>query len=730
MIKLAKYLKPFTIGILAVIALLFVQAVADLALPDYMSKIVDTGINQNGIEGPTPEYIRESEYEKLQLFMTPEEQEVVDNAYTLVTPDDATEDQQDIVTSLQEDSSESVYFLDEAIEEEELNELNKIFTYSISTYMGMLEAGKNGAQVQNLALATPEQLAEIIDTTRTELDTYPPNALAQGAVEYIKVEYDALGINMVKYQNQYLIQIGGIMLVITFISGVCAITVSFISARVGAGFARNLRRKTFKKIESFSNVEFDKFSTASLITRTTNDITQIQMVLIMVMRIVFYSPLIALGGVYKVAQTDSSLSWVTAFAIGAVIAMILIIFVIVLPKFKVIQKLVDKLNLVSRESLTGLLVVRAFNTQKHEEDKFDMTNEELTRVNVFVNRVTQFMWPAMMLIMNVSSLLIIWFGALEVDAGTMMVGDMMAYMQYTIQIIFAFMMVSFTFIMIPRASVSAKRVAEVLETEPAIQDPKQPKKFGEEKNGEVVFKNVSFKYPGAEDYALENINFTAHNGQITAFIGSTGAGKTTLINLIPRFYDVTEGSITVDGIDVREVTQHDLRERIGYVPQKAMLFSGSIESNLTFAKEDATAADMNKATEIAQATNFIESKEEGMQTHIAQGGANVSGGQKQRLSIARAVIKDSEVFIFDDSFSALDFKTDAALRRSLGENMSDATLLIVAQRVSTIINADQIIVLDEGKVVGKGTHKELLKTCSVYKDIADSQLTKEELENE
>ncbi len=530
--------------------------------------------------------------------------------------------------------------------------------------------------------------------------------------------------------TNYIIKTGGMMLLISLGSAICAVVVGLFAARIAARVALALRRDVFEKVESFSNIEFDKFQSASLITRTTNDITQVQTVLIMMIRMIFYAPIMGVGGIFKALSKSSSMSWIIAIAVVILIGIIAVLFSLALPRFKRVQNLIDKLNLVTRENLSGMLVIRAFNTQRFEENRFDETNKSLMGVNLFVNRLMSFLMPAMMLIMNLTSIFIVWIGAKEVGAMNMQVGDMMAFIQYAMQIIMSFLMISMMFIMIPRAAVSGKRIAEVLDTEVAIHDPKQEKSFRAPVEGTVEFKNVEFAYPGAEEAVLHDISFIAKPGEMTAFIGSTGSGKSTLINLIPRFYDVTKGSITIDGIDVRELKQHDLREQIGYVPQKAVLFSGDIESNLKYGRKEASDKEIEEIIEIAQSKEFISAKPEGIKAPIAQGGSNVSGGQKQRLSIARALAKKAPICILDDSFSALDFKTDAALRKSLKEKMANTTMLVVAQRISSIMQAEQIIVLDGGRIVGKGTHHELIKNCEVYKEIALSQLSKEELDNE
>jgi ATP-binding cassette subfamily B protein len=568
----------------------------------------------------------------------------------------------------------------------------------------------------------------MLETFQSKLSALPDPMITQGAVLYLQKEYGVLGVDMNRLQTNYILTAGAFMLLIALASMASTVIVAYLGAKVAAGLARSLRAKVFRKVTDFSNPEFDRFSTASLITRSTNDIQQIQMLMVMLLRIVFYAPILGIGGAFKVLAGDSSMGWTIAVAVMAILTLVTVLFGIAIPKFKMVQKLVDRLNLVTREILTGTLVIRAFNTQKHEEKKFDFANMDLTKTNLYVTRVMAIMMPAMMLIMNATTLLIVWVGAHQIDQGVMQVGDMMAFIQYAMQIIMAFLMISMVSVMLPRATVSAQRIGEVLDTDISVRDASDAEPIRTGKKGYIAFKHVSFRYPGAEEDVLSDISFTAAPGQTVALIGSTGSGKTTLVNLIERFYDVTGGEILIDGVDVRKISQHELREKIGYVPQRAVLFSGSIESNLRYGAADATGEEMEKAARIAQAMEFIEEMPEGFETNIAQGGANVSGGQKQRLSIARALVKKPEIYLFDDSFSALDYKTDAALRKALKETTAESTVLIVGQRISTIKNADQIIVLEEGKIAGIGTHNELMRSNEVYQQIALSQLSKEELE--
>ncbi|MGL4773246.1 MAG: ABC transporter ATP-binding protein [Clostridium sp.] len=751
MFKLIKYLKKSVAPIMAIICLLVVQAICDLSLPDYTSNIVNVGIQQSGITNAVPEVIRESEMKKLTLFMSEDEKnEVLDN-YILLDKNTLSEsDYNNYVKDYPELKNTNLYKLNTK-NKEKINSLNNILGKPMLTVSGF---EKDDDQAKNMKeqmlsqmppqvaeigktdifkvfeMMPQEQLASMKENINKNFSSLPDNMVVQAATAYVKSEYEAIGINISSLQNVYILKTGGTMLLIALLSMTATVIVSFLGAKVAATLGMNLRGKVFKKVVSFSNTELDKFSTASLITRSTNDIQQIQMLMVMLLRVVFYAPILGIGGVIKVLNTDTSMAWIIAVAVMAILSLVILLFALAMPKFKALQKLVDRVNLVTREILTGMLVIRAFGTQKHEEKRFDNANKDLTSTNLFVNRAMAFMMPCMMLIMNAITLLIVWNGSHSVDAGTMQVGDMMAFIQYTMQIIMSFLMISMISIMLPRASVAAQRIDEVINTPNIINDPTETKAYVDDKKGFIEFRNVSFKYPNADEDVLSNITFTANPGQTTAFIGSTGSGKSTLINLIPRFYDATEGEILVDGVNIKDVSQHSLREKIGYVPQKGILFSGTIDSNLKYGKQDASAEEIEKAAEVAQALEFISSKPEGYESEIAQGGTNVSGGQKQRLSIARAIAKNPEIYIFDDSFSALDYKTDAALRKALHEYTQDSTVLIVAQRISTILHADQIIVLDEGKISGIGTHKELLNNCEVYKQIAFSQLSKEELEHE
>ena len=748
--KLLKYLRPFAGAIIVAIMLLFVQAISDLSLPSYMSNIVNVGIQQKGIEDAVPKAIKSSELNKLLLFINSDDKKVVEDNYKLIRKEELSDDDYEkYIKQYPELANEDIYVLDTKSKDvkRKLNEIlgrpmliTSLFESGDATKLigdsGNVMAAPEGVDMANmdpfmmLSNMPEEQVLEIIKGINEKLDEMPESMVTQSAVTYVREQYKELGIDIDKVQTNYLFMAGAKMLGVALIGTIAAVIVTFIAARIAAALGRNLRKDVFNKVVGFSNAEFDRFSTASLITRTTNDIQQIMMLIVMGLRIVFYAPILGIGGIVKVVKSGAGMGWVIVVAVVSILSLVGVLFVFAIPKFKMVQKLVDKLNLVTRESLTGMLVIRAFSTEKYEEEKFERANMNLTKTNLFVNRAMSMMMPLMMFIMNGVTLLIVWVGSHRVDSGVMQVGDMMAFMQYVMQIIMAFLMISMVSVILPRALVSAGRVSEVLNTDIAIKNIENPVSFKVEEKGEIEFKNVSFKYPGADEYILKDINFKAKSGETTAFIGSTGSGKSTLINLIPRFYDVTSGEILIDGENIKNVSLHDLREKIGFVPQKGMLFSGTIESNLKYGGEHISDEYMHKAAEIAQATEFISSKESGFNTEISQGGTNVSGGQKQRLAIARALAKNSEIFIFDDSFSALDFKTDAKLRKAINEELSDSTLLIVAQRISTIMNADQILVLDEGKVVGKGTHKELMENCEVYRQIALSQLSKEELQDE
>ncbi|WP_039653553.1 ABC transporter ATP-binding protein [Clostridium tyrobutyricum] len=740
MLKLIKHLKPFIASIICAIILLFVQAGSDLALPDYVSNIVNVGIQQGGIENSVPQAIRSSEMNKLTLFVNKNDKVEIMKNYKLI--DKSSSDYNEYVKKYPKLKDEPIYAL-KNIDKSETDKMNPIIGkafLSVSGVDNLKSTAKNGfinfngqkipANTDLFAmfskLPEPER-AKISSYMSEKFTSMGDSMIVQAAASSVKSEYASLGMNTDKIQNKYIIHTGIIMLLISLLSAACTIIVGFIAARVAAGVSRNLRRNIFTKVESFSSKEFDEFSTASLITRTTNDITQIQQVLFLSIRLIIYAPILGIGGVIKAVGKSPSMTWIIALGVIVLLGFIITVFAIAFPKFKLIQKMLDKLNLITRENLSGMMVIRAFNTQKFEEKRFDNANKELTDTNLFVNRVMSIMFPAMMFIMNGITVLIVWVGSHQIANSNMQVGDMMAFMQYAMQIMFAFLMMSFMFIMIPRASASAQRIDEVLKTKLSILDPKKPKKLDGDVKGLVEFRNVSFKYDGAEEYALKDIDFKALPGQTTAFIGSTGSGKSALINLIPRFYDVTDGQILIDGMDIRDITQHDLRNLIGYVPQKGSLFQGTIESNLKYADENINKEDMEMAIKIAQAEEFINEKPDRLESEISQGGSNVSGGQKQRLSIARALVKKAKIYIFDDSFSALDFKTDSKLRKALSSEIQSSTIFIVGQRISTIKNAEQIIVLDEGRVVGMGNHEELMEICPTYREIALSQMSEEEL---
>lgn len=749
MIKLVKYLKPFIFGLIMAIMLLLMQAICDLNLPNYMSNIVNVGIQQNGIENGRPDAISRAGYTFMTSFMSNDEKALMDANYSLKAGTDKNKNGKQYKEIYPLASTEQIYVQNENLAQETMKQLDNVFGTATWTMLKVMKsfAAQQGNNIgtsldtinmQNLDIIQmykmQPMLAQLSQSTfimaRQQALAMERSLLTQSGTMMVGAFYQELGVDLVAYQRAYIMRIGFFMLFIALGSGIATILVSLISSRISAGVARNLRNDIFEKVERFSNAEYDRFSTASLITRSTNDVMQIQMLLTMGIRMFCYAPLMGTGGVIMALKKSVSMGWIIAVACIVLIGLITVIFSVAIPKFKAMQKFIDRLNLVARETLNGLMVIRAFSTRKFEQDRFDDANKDLTKTNLFVNRIMTFMMPTMMLIMNGVTVLIIWVGAHHVAQAQMQVGDMMAFMQYAMQIIMSFLMISMMFIFIPRASVSGQRIAEVLETKPTIIDPVYPTVVQEAHRGYVELRNVSFRYSGAEEDALKNINFTAKPGETTALIGSTGAGKSTLINLIPRFYDVTSGEVLVNGVNVKEVTQKELRRHIGYVPQKSVLMSGTIESNIKYGNEEISAAELRQIAEVAQALNFITEKKEGFNAEIAQGGANVSGGQKQRFSIARALAVKPDIYIFDDSFSALDFKTDSALRKALKEHTGDSTVIIVAQRVSTIMTANQIYVIDDGKVVGHGTHQELLVSCPEYYEIALSQLSKEELDHE
>ena len=760
--NLFKYAASYWKAMIAIVLILVVQAYCDLSLPAYTSDIVNVGIQQGGIEDEVPRQIATEEMEKLLLFVSEDDQQTVMDAYTedntsykkeaYVLKDSVAEEEntmenlKDILqipmmmTSGIESGSDTTKQMEDKLKEQMSQGMAQSMPQGADRTMpeGMPQ-GESQAESQAVSLddmsmfdllkmLPAEQRATMVEKIEEQMSEMPDTILDQASVSFCRSAYKDLGMDMDQTQIHYLLKTGGQMAALALLGMVASIMVAFLASRVGASAGRDLRSGVFHKVVGFSNNEFNHFSTASLITRSTNDIQQIQMLIVMLLRMVLYAPILAIGGVLQVMKTNVSMSWIIGLAVIIIAFVVLLLFLVVMPKFKVLQNLVDKLNLVTREILTGLPVIRAFSTEKHEEERFDDANRTLTKTNLFVNRAMTFMMPVMMLVMNGVSVLIVWTGAHGISDGQMQVGDMMAFIQYTMQIIMGFLMLCMISIMLPRAAVAADRVEEVLKSETMIHDPKQEKHFLEDGKGVLTFDHVSFRYPGADEDVLEDITFTAKPGETTAIIGSTGSGKSTLVNLIPRFYDVTSGDITLDGVDIREVKQHELREKLGYVPQKGVLFSGDIASNIMFGNSHGSDDEMIEAAEIAQATEFIDTKPEKYKSPISQGGSNVSGGQKQRLSIARAIAKHPQVFIFDDSFSALDYKTDVTLRRALAEKTSGSTVLIVAQRISTILHAEQIIVLDEGKVAGKGTHAELLKNCPVYREIAESQLSRKELE--
>ena len=732
MIKIFKYLKSSVISIFLIVCLLATQAICDLALPDYTSKIVNIGIQQNGIENAAAIVITEDTYNNMKLLLSDDEQDYIDSHYELLTKENYKNYKDyDLL------KEENLYKLKDVSNDEE-DKISEILSMPLMINYMVKSGGLDSYGISipsNMTLEdifsvmSSEQIDSMLNTTNKILEEMPESVILSTAVMAIKDEYTRVGLDIGKLQTNYILVSGAKMIGIALFIMLISLIIGFLGARLAARLAKTLRAKVFEKVVSFSKNEMKKFGTASLITRTTNDIQQIQHIVLFLMRVVVYAPIIAIGGVIKTTSKSGSMGWVIFASVAALFIIIITLFSIILPKFKILQDFVDKINLVTREFLTGIPVVRAFNNEKHEEERFDEANNNFTKVNLFVNRVMALMMPLMNLLMYTACIMIVLKGAEGVDLGTMQVGDIMAYIQYTMQIIMAFLMIGMMSIMLPRASVSAKRIMEIIETDVKVKDPVKELTIDKAKKGVVEFKQVCFRYPDANEDVITDVNFIAKPGTTTAFIGSTGSGKSTLINLIPRFYDVTEGSILIDGVDIRKIKQKTLRSKIGYVPQKGMLFSGTVESNIKYGDSNITDKEMKKAASIAQASDFINNLENKYDYEVSQGGTNVSGGQRQRLSIARAIAINPEIYIFDDSFSALDFKTDANLRAELSKITKNATVFIVAQRINTILNADQIIVLDEGKVVGKGTHNELMKNCEVYKEIALSQLSEEELKN-
>lgn len=777
MSKLLKFLKPYVGAVFAILCVLIIQAYCDLSLPTYTSDIVNVGIQQGGISETVPEEIRKEDFDKLLLFVASDRQDTVKDAYTASKKDyDYNGKVYTLKKSVRDDSKkldtlsgilgrpmllvsgfESDSDMTKKMQDEMKSQMKSQMQGQVEAQVNeqieaqtkgqdLPEAAKEQMKQQAVEQAQsqlpdvdsmsvfdifenmePGQRDEAVAQIEKNIVSMPETMVEQAATTYIKNAYSNIGINTDDKQNNYILLTGGKMLALAALGMMASILVGLLASRVGASVGRGIRGDVFKKVVGFSNGEFDKFSTASLITRSTNDIQQIQMLTVIILRMVLYAPIMAIGGIWKVFNTNADMSWIIGLAVGLILCVVVVLFVVVMPKFKTVQNLVDRLNLVSREILTGLPVIRAFSTEKYEEKRFDKANMDLTRVNLFVNRAMTFMMPTMMLIMNGVTVLIVWSGGHNVNDGTMQVGDMMAFIQYTMQIIMSFLMICMISVMLPRAAVSAVRVDEVLRSSTLIHDPEDAEDLPYDGKGEITFDHVSFRYPGAEEDVLHNLTFTAKPGQTTAIIGSTGSGKTTLVNLIPRFYDVTEGQVLIDGKDVRSITQHELRNQLGFVPQKGILFSGNIASNIMYGNPGGSEEEMREAARIAQATEFIDSRKKKYESAISQGGSNVSGGQKQRLSIARAIAKHPKVYIFDDSFSALDYRTDVKLRNALKEKTADSTVIIVAQRISTILHAEQIIVLDDGVIAGIGTHKELLKNCDAYYQMASSQLSEKEL---
>ena len=747
MSKLLKYLKNSVGALIFVTILLVIQAYTTLEIPSYTSDMVNYGVLGGGFENTVPDVIRKSQLETLTLFLTQEQTDIVVNHYELIAPTTLTKKSYDKkVDHYPLLETEALYEWDQTSQEE----LEDILSVPMMLVLALQSEGEQADQIKQILYANlpakmqnadvdlltilanipQEQRNTMLETMQEQTSEIPDMLTSQVATAFIKAEYQAIGMDVDQMKINYILLSGLKMLALAFIGMFVSVIVTLIASRIAGTIGRDLRSNVYRKVLTFSFSEMDQFSTASLITRSTNDIQQIQMLMVMMIRIVIFSPILAIGGIFKVLNTNASMTWILVVGVCVIFLIIGLLLIVAMPKFKIMQKLIDRINLVMREILSGLPVIRAFSTEKHESKRFDVANQDLTKNTLFVSRIMTFMMPTLMLLMNIIGVSIVWVGGNYIDAGTMQVGDMIAFIQYTMQIIMSFLMLTMISFILPRAAVAASRVDEVLTTKLSIADPKQEENFTGKQKGLLEFRNVSFRYPNAQNDVLSNINFVANPGETTAIIGSTGCGKSTLINLIPRFYDVTEGSILLDGVDIRNVKQSSLRDQLGFVPQKGVLFSGTIASNIKYGVPEASDEIMKKAARIAQATEFIDTKTEQYESSIAQGGGNVSGGQKQRLSIARAIAKDPNVYIFDDSFSALDYKTDATLRHTLKQELSNRTLIIVAQRVSTIMDAEQILVLDNGKIVGRGTHKELLKNCDVYQQIASSQLSKEELNYE
>lgn len=747
MFKLLKFMRKSNTVLMFVVFLLILQAACDLSLPTYTSDIINVGIGKNGIDDTVPIVIRQSEMDRLTLFMTDDEKNTVSPRFSPISKDSSTDKEWNSYLDKYPALSSETLLLWDGTEETEVADALSVPMILVLGFEG--DSASSKEMTQKVLANLPEQLtqgntdifallsmlpaeskAALVTGIREQTKALPTMITTASAGTFIKGEYQAIGMDINRIQTNYLLIVGLKMIGIALIAMLASILVTFFASRVAAKMGRDLRSNVFTKVLSFSNREMDQFSTASLITRSTNDIQQVQNLIVLLIRIVIYSPILAIGGILKIVNTNASMSWILILGVAAILVLIGVLFIVAMPKFKLMQKLIDRINLVMREIITGLPVIRAFSTVKHEEDRFDKANVDITKNTLFVSRVMTFLFPLLMLLMNLISILIIWVGAQKIDAGSMQVGDMIAFIQYTMQIIISFLMLTMISIIYPRAAVAAGRIDEILTTKTTISDPETEQPMNSSYHGLLEFRNVSFRYPNAQEDVLSDISFTAKPGETTAIIGSTGSGKSTLINLIPRFYDATGGTILLNGTDITKMKQHTLREKLGLIPQKGTLFTGTIESNIRFGAPKASEEEVKLAARIAQAEAFIDDKPEGYEAPISEGGTNVSGGQKQRLSIARAIAKKPELYIFDDSFSALDYKTDARLRKTLKEELSESTILIVAQRISTIMNAEQILVLDDGRIVGKGTHKELLKNCEVYQQIASSQLSEEELNYE